>query len=207
MARKVVGVGSVGTRAWIVLMLGRDGDDPLFLQAKEAQASVLEPYLGKSAFNNHGQRVVEGQRLMQSASDILLGWLRTTGLDGVAARLLRPPAVGRQGLGARRVDGAAAHGGLRQAVRLDAGQGARPLRRRDRDRRATSARRDTFDRAMAVFAETYADQNERDYAALQEAVDSRPGRGAGRGVAMDAGRTTAPPVRAASVAPVDSDER
>ena len=83
MARKVVGVGSVGTRAWIVLMLGRDGDDPLLLQAKEAQASVLEPYLGKSATNNHGQRVVEGQRLMQSESDILLGWLRTQGLDGV----------------------------------------------------------------------------------------------------------------------------
>ncbi|HEU0251260.1 MAG TPA: DUF2252 domain-containing protein, partial [Solirubrobacteraceae bacterium] len=75
-AHKVVGVGSVGTRAWIVLMLGRDDDDPLFLQAKEAGASVLEPHLGKSAYSNHGQRVVEGQRLMQAASDILLGWLR-----------------------------------------------------------------------------------------------------------------------------------
>src|SRR5262249_19158607 len=82
-ARKVVGVGSVGTRAWIVLMLGRNDDDPLFLQAKEAQASVLEPFAGKSKFANHGQRVVEGQRLMQAASDILLGWLRTTGLDDV----------------------------------------------------------------------------------------------------------------------------
>ena len=82
-ARKVVGVGSVGTRAWIVLMIGRDNDDPLFLQAKEAQASVLEPFLGKSEFANHGQRVVEGQRLMQAASDIMLGWLHTTGLDGV----------------------------------------------------------------------------------------------------------------------------
>ena len=75
-ARKVVGVGSVGTRAWIVLMLGRDENDPLFLQLKEAQASVLEPFLGKSAFNHHGQRVVEGQRLTQAASDIMLGWIR-----------------------------------------------------------------------------------------------------------------------------------
>ncbi|HZW73872.1 MAG TPA: DUF2252 domain-containing protein, partial [Caldimonas sp.] len=75
-ARKVVGVGSVGTRAYIVLMLGRDDDDPLFLQAKEAGPSVLEPYLGRTPYANHGQRVVEGQRLMQSASDILLGWLR-----------------------------------------------------------------------------------------------------------------------------------
>ena len=75
-ARKVVGVGSVGTRAWIVLMLGRDETDPLFLQLKEAQASVLEPFLGKSTFAKHGQRVVEGQRLMQAASDIMLGWIR-----------------------------------------------------------------------------------------------------------------------------------
>src|SRR5262249_26464535 len=82
-ARKVVGVGSVGTRAWIVLLLGRDGDDPLFLQAKEAQASVLEPYLGKSTYSNHGRRVVEGQRLAQAASDILLGWIRSVGFDGV----------------------------------------------------------------------------------------------------------------------------
>ena len=83
-ARKVVGVGSVGTRAWIVLMLGDDDSDPLFLQAKEAEASVLEPFLGKSRYANHGQRVVEGQRLMQSASDIMLGWIRTNGIDGVS---------------------------------------------------------------------------------------------------------------------------
>ena len=83
LARKVVGVGSVGTRCWILLMLGRDGDDPLFLQIKEAQASVLEPYLGKSEYGNHGQRVVEGQRLMQASSDIFLGWVRTkVTLDG-----------------------------------------------------------------------------------------------------------------------------
>ncbi len=82
-ARKVVGVGSVGTRAWICLMLGRDDDDPLFLQFKEAQPSVLEPFLGRSEFANSGQRVVEGQRLTQAASDIMLGWIKVDGLDGV----------------------------------------------------------------------------------------------------------------------------
>ena len=77
-------MGSVGTHAWIVLLLGRDQNDPLFLQLKEAQASVLEPFLGKSEFAEHGQRVVEGQRLMQAASDIMLGWIRVTGLDGAS---------------------------------------------------------------------------------------------------------------------------
>ena len=82
MARKVVGVGSVGTRCWIFLMLGRDNTDPLFLQAKEAQPSVLEPFAGRSKLRQHGERVVVGQRLMQAASDIFLGWLRVTDLDG-----------------------------------------------------------------------------------------------------------------------------
>src|SRR5262249_25460946 len=82
-ARKVVGVGSVGTRDWVVLLFGRDDEDPLFLQPKEAVASVLEPYAGKSRFNHHGRRVVEGQRLMQAAGDILLGWVSAeAGLDG-----------------------------------------------------------------------------------------------------------------------------
>jgi uncharacterized protein (DUF2252 family) len=81
-ARKVVGVGSVGTRAWVVLLLGVDDEDPLFIQVKEAEPSVLEPFLGQSAFRNHGERVVEGQRLMQAASDIFLGWERNTGVDG-----------------------------------------------------------------------------------------------------------------------------
>ena len=81
-ARKVVGVGSVGTRAWILLMVGRDNDDPLFLQFKEAQASVLEPFLGKSQYAQHGQRVVEGQRMMQAAPDIMLGWERIVTIDG-----------------------------------------------------------------------------------------------------------------------------
>ena len=81
-ARKVVGVGSVGTRVWIALLLGRDDEDALFLQLKEAQRSVLEPFLGRSQFTNSGRRVVEGQRLMQSSSDIMLGWDRIPGLDG-----------------------------------------------------------------------------------------------------------------------------
>ena len=83
MARKVVGVGSVGTRCWIILMLGRDDDDPLFLQVKEAQESVLCAYAGTSKYGNQGERVVNGQRLMQAASDIFLGWQRATGIDGV----------------------------------------------------------------------------------------------------------------------------
>ncbi len=114
-------------------MLGRDGDDPLLLQAKEAQTSVLEPYLGKSATNNHGQRVVDGQRMMQSESDILLGWLRTQGLDGVERdfyfRQLWDARDRRWSRSWSRRDV-----GVREVVRLDAGEGARPLRRRDRDR-------------------------------------------------------------------------
>ena len=83
MARKVVGVGSVGTRAWIVLLRGRDDADPLLLQAKQAEASVLERFLSPSEYDNHGERVVRGQRLMQAASDIFLGWRREPGIDGV----------------------------------------------------------------------------------------------------------------------------
>jgi hypothetical protein len=171
MARKVVGVGSVGTRAWIVLMAGRDTDDPLFLQAKEAQASVLEPYLGKSSFNNHGQRVVEGQRLMQAESDILLGWIRTEGIDGVVrdfyirqlwdakgsalVELMDPPLMSAYA----RVCGwtlAKAHARSGDSIAIAAYLGST----------------DAFDRSMAAFAETYADQNERDYAALKTAVES-----------------------------------
>ena len=103
-ARKVVGVGSVGTRTWVVLMLGRDTGDPLLLQVKEAEASVLEPYLGASRYRHHGRRVVEGQRLMQAASDILLGWDRAVGDGRSVDGLLRPPAVGQEGLGGRRGD-------------------------------------------------------------------------------------------------------
>ena len=83
MARKVVGVGSVGTRASVLLFVGRGGKDPLVLQMKEARASVLEPYLGASEFENHGERVVRGQRLSQAAIDVFLGWQRSLGLDGL----------------------------------------------------------------------------------------------------------------------------
>ncbi len=124
-ARKVVGVGSVGQRAWILFMLGRDEDDPLFLQFKEAQASVLEPFLGKSEFSGHGQRVVEGQRMMQAdeRQDARLGARRRRGRGG--ARLLHPPALGCEELGARRVDAAAPVRDLRRDLRLDACESSR----------------------------------------------------------------------------------
>jgi uncharacterized protein (DUF2252 family) len=170
-ARKVVGVGSVGTRAWIVLMLGNENSDPLFLQAKEAQESVLEPFLGKSRYRNHGQRVVEGQRLMQSASDIMLGWLRSDGVDGVSrdfyirqlwdgkgsaiVEVMKPSAMsGYAGFCGWTLARAHARSGDAAAIASYLGSG------------------DRFDRAMASFAETYADQNEQDYAALKLAVDS-----------------------------------
>ena len=171
LARKVVGVGSVGTRCWILLLLGRDGDDPLFLQMKEAQASVLEPYLGKSEYANHGQRVVVGQRLMQAASDIFLGWVHTSetfddqprdffvrqlwdwktsvDLDTILPKGLELYGQVCGSLLAR----AHARSGDRIAIASYLGKG------------------DTFDRALAEFAVAYADQNERDYAALKKAGD------------------------------------
>jgi hypothetical protein len=165
-----VGVGSVGTRAWIMLMLGRDDRDPLFLQMKEAEASVLEPYLGRSEYENHGRRVVEGQRLMQAASDIMLGWIRTTEwIDGVnrdfyvrqlwdgkgsaPVDVLDPDGLGRYG----ELCGwalARAHARSGDAVAIGSYLGAG----------------NTFDRAMCVFAGRYADQNERDYEALRHAA-------------------------------------
>ena len=170
-ARKVVGVGSVGTRAWIVLMAGRDNEDPLILQAKEAEASVLEPFLGKSEFASHGQRVVEGQRLIQSASDIMLGWIRVDGFDGVKrdfylrqlwdakgsalVDLMEPNLLGiyAEICGQTLARGHARSGdGVAIASYLGGG--------------------DTFDRALAEFAVAYADQNERDYDALKKAVES-----------------------------------
>ena len=168
-AHKVVGVGSVGARAWIVLMLGRDETDPLFLQLKEAQASVLEPFLGKSAFAKHGQRVVEGQRLTQAASDIMLGWIRLTDLGGVSrdfyvrqlwdgkgsalVETMNPPAMTVYAeVCARALAKAHARSGDAIAIAGYLGAG------------------DSFDRALATFAEAYADQNERDYRALQDAV-------------------------------------
>ena len=128
-ARKVVGVGSVGTRAWIVLMEAGDGVEPLFLQAKEAQPSVLADYCGRSEYANQGERVVAGQHLMQAQSDIFLGWTRDAGPGRGRPRLLRAPAAGLEVLRPDRADAPAGHGGLRPAVRLDPGPRARPLRR------------------------------------------------------------------------------
>ena len=168
-ARKVVGVGSVGTRAWIVLMLGRDGQDPLFLQAKEAQESVLERFVGKSQYPNHGQRVVAGQRLMQAASDIFLGWETVTGIDGVARDFYIRQL--RDWKGSADVDTMAAPVMLAYA-RMCAATLAR-AHARSGDRIAIASylgNSDVFDRAIADFSTAYADQNERDYQALVDAV-------------------------------------
>ena len=170
-ARKVVGVGSVGTRAWIVLMLGRDENDPLFLQLKEAQASVLEPFLGKSAFNNHGQRVVEGQRLTQATSDIMLGWLRIAAFDGVSRDFYQRQLW--DGKGSAIVETMSPRTMTMYAEVC--GHALAKAHARSGDAIAIGSylgSGNSFDRALASFAETYADQNERDYNALQAAVDS-----------------------------------
>ena len=132
MARKVVGVGSVGTRAFIVLLQGRDAQDPLFLQIKEATASVLEPYLRKSRYRQHGERVVQGQRMMQAASDIYLGW--TKGLD-VRRHFYWRQLRDMKGSALSRGDDAARAHVLRPHLRVDAGAGPRPVRRPGRHRR------------------------------------------------------------------------
>jgi uncharacterized protein (DUF2252 family) len=170
-ARKVVGVGSVGTRVWIVLMAGRDAGDPLFLQCKEAGPSVLEPFAGKSRFKNHGRRVVEGQRLMQAASDILLGWLTTEGLDGKQRDFyVRQLWDWKRSadIESMRPSGLAAYGGL-------CGWTLARAHARTGDRIAIAAylgKGDSFDRALVEFAERYADQSEHDYAVMMEAVRS-----------------------------------
>jgi uncharacterized protein (DUF2252 family) len=169
-ARKVVGVGSVGTRAWIVLLIGRDTGDPLFLQCKEAEKSVLGPFAGRSAYDNQGRRVVEGQRLMQAAGDIFLGWLRATGLDGerrdfymrqlwdwktsADVETMVPRTMGTYGrMCAWTLARAHARSGDAIAIAAYLGAG------------------DVFDRAVAEFARAYADQNERDHRALVDAVE------------------------------------
>ncbi len=171
MARKVVGVGSVGTRAWVLLMMGRDGQDPLFMQAKEAEASVLEPYVGESEFGNHGERVVEGQWLMQAASDILLGWLPALGFDGGN----RDFYVRQLWDGKRSVDietlppeGLAIYGRV-------CGWALARAHARSGDRIAIGSylgKGESFDQAIAEFSERYADQNELDYGALANAAKS-----------------------------------
>ena len=170
MARKVVGVGSVGTRAFIVLLQGRDSGDPLFLQVKEATTSVLEDHLPKSRFRQPGERVVHGQRLMQAASDIFLGWTKGTetgrhlywrqlrDMKGSAAvETLGPPML-------------TFYGGI-------CGQTLARAHARSGDPVAIAAylgKKDRFDRSITDFAERYADQNEQDYQAFAEAV--RDGR-------------------------------
>jgi uncharacterized protein (DUF2252 family) len=170
-AYKMVGVGSVGTRCYIMLMLGRDHNDPLFLQTKEAQASVLERFAGKSTYRHHGQRVVAGQRLMQAATDIFLGWIRMKGLDGVTRdyyvrqfhdwkgsadvdSMLVPGATLYARLCAATLARAHARWGDRIAIASYLGKG------------------DAFDRAIADFSVAYADQNEKDYEAFAAAVKS-----------------------------------
>jgi uncharacterized protein (DUF2252 family) len=170
-ARKVVGVGSVGTRAVIALMLGRDDQDPLFLQIKEAQQSVLEPYLGPSEFDHHGRRVVEGQRLMQPTSDIMLGWIRTTWIDGIPRDFYVRQLWDGKGSAAVEIMDAtslASYGEL-------CGWALARAHARSGDPVAIAGYLGSgtnFDRAMATFAERYADQSERDYRALCGAVQS-----------------------------------
>jgi uncharacterized protein (DUF2252 family) len=168
-ARKVVGVGSVGTRCWIALLLGLDGQDPLFLQIKEADASVLEQFVGKSTYRNHGQRVVEGQRFMQSASDIFLGWDRFDHSDGSdhdfyvrqmwdgkfspQIEVMEPEVLGVYAeMCGSTLARAHARSGDRIAIASYLGSS------------------DTFDRAIETFGEEYADQNQRDFDEVVAAV-------------------------------------
>jgi uncharacterized protein (DUF2252 family) len=171
-ARKVVGVGSVGTRAFIALLVGRDNKDPLFLQAKEAEASVLEEFVGPSRFRNHGERVVTGQRLMQATSDIFLGWLHVeSGMDGkprdfyvrqlkdwkASAEIeqMNPRRLSNYGrLCGWTLARAHARGGDNIAIAAYLGNGS------------------SFDRAIVEFSNAYAEQNDRDYQALADAVNS-----------------------------------
>ncbi len=171
-ARKVVGVGSVGTRAWIALLMGRDSNDPLFLQMKEAEASVLEEAAGPSQFKNHGERVVTGQRLMQASSDIFLGWLHVkAGADGnprdfygrqlkdwkgsVEIDQMIPAGMTIYGrLCGATLARAHARSGDRIAIASYLGGGAK------------------FDQAILEFSRAYADQNESDYKDLAKAVKS-----------------------------------
>jgi uncharacterized protein (DUF2252 family) len=170
-ARKVVGVGSVGTRAWIMLLEGRDSDDPLVLQAKEAVPSVLEPYAGASRYESHGERVVEGQRMMQAASDIFLGWTRATGVDGLehdfyVRQLWDWKASGDLAGMTDTAFGAYTRTCAWSLARAHARTG---------DRLAISAYLGSgasFDKALARFASAYADQNERDHQALADAAAS-----------------------------------
>jgi uncharacterized protein (DUF2252 family) len=170
-ARKVVGVGSIGTRAWVVLMLGRDDDDPLFLQVKEAQHSVLQPHLGRGRYANQGRRVVEGQRLMQAAGDLLLGWIRTRNVDGVERDFyVRQLWDWKYSVAVERFDA----DGFERYGRL-CGMTLARAHARTGERAAIAGylgNSDAFDRALARFAESYADTNASDHQALVEAIRS-----------------------------------
>jgi uncharacterized protein (DUF2252 family) len=168
-ARKVVGVGSVGTRCWVLLLTGRIDDDPLFLQMKEAQESVLAPFAGKSRVGNQGQRVVDGQRVMQAASDIFLGWVRTVGLDGrprdFYVRQLWDWKVG--------IDVANQTATSLNAYGRVCGWVLARAHARSGDRIALAAylgETAEFEEAIAGFATAYADQNEQDFDAFAGAV-------------------------------------
>ncbi|HEX6249390.1 MAG TPA: DUF2252 domain-containing protein [Nocardioidaceae bacterium] len=171
MARKVVGVGSVGTRCWIVLLRGRDDDDPLFLQVKEAQESVLARHLGPSPHGTEGERVVAGQRIMQAASDVFLGWHRTKGLDGKTRDLYVRQLHDWKG-------SATIETMTPKDLRLYAELCAWTLARahaRSGDRIAVAAYLgddDSLPQALADFAHSYADLNEQDYATFSAAVAS-----------------------------------
>lgn len=171
MARKVVGVGSVGTRAWIVLLRGRDNDDPLLLQAKEAQTSVLERFLPPSEYAEHGERVVRGQRMMQAASDLFLGWQRVTGGGGEHRDFYLRQL--HDWKGAADVE-TMVPAGAKLYARL-CGETLARAHARAGDRVAIAAYlggSERFDEAIAAFAAAYADQNDRDYEAFVAAVAS-----------------------------------
>jgi uncharacterized protein (DUF2252 family) len=171
MARKVVGVGSVGTRAWVVLLVGHDADDPLILQLKEAQPSVLAPYAGDTEFECQGRRVVEGQRLMQAASDPLLGWYHIVGFDGGAHDFyVRQLWDGKASIDVSQLspDGLVVYG---ESCGWTLARG----HARSGDRVAMAAylgEEATFENAVADFAVAYAATNEADHAALGAAIEA-----------------------------------
>ena len=165
---KVVGVGSVGTRCYVALLLGNDTNDPLFLQIKEARASVYEPYVGRSAFSNHGERVVMGQRLMQASSGIFLGWTRLGSID-FYIRQLRDMKLS--------VDiSTLSEGGFNEYAKF-CGWALSRAHARSGDPAMISGylgQKDVFDQAIATFAELYADQAERDHATLVAHLQTTP---------------------------------
>jgi uncharacterized protein (DUF2252 family) len=171
-AHKVVGVGSVGTRAWIMLLLGRDSSDPLFLQVKEADRSVLAPFAGRSRQANQGRRVVDGQRLIQAASDVFLGWVRIPDDRDATVRDYYVRQLWDAKISAP-IDTMRA--GELGAYSEICGWTLARAHARSGDRVAIAGylgKSDRFDRALATFAESYADQNERDYAAFAAAAQA-----------------------------------